>query len=297
MDRKEIEELRERVSCVAVLETAGFAIDAKESTRRAVKYRRASEIVILTHEGQGWFDPLGDAKGDVFALVSHLESVGFPQALEHVASLSGFRSASPVWQTGPKKVAIVPVFQRWLARSSPAPASGVWRYLNRDRCLPDDILRQAIRQNLLREGPSDSMWAAHTDDTGTVTGWEERGPDWRGFSSGGTKVLFRFGPAAGLRICVTEAAIDALSLAAIEGLRDGTIYLSTGGGWSPNTETSLRHLLRQPSAQLIAATDANSQGETFADRLRALTDELDRDWLRLRPTADDWNEVLKQRGG
>lgn len=100
-----------------------------------------------------------------------------------------------------------------------------------------------------------------------------------------------------LRICVTEAAIDALSLAAIEGLRDGTIYLSTGGGWSPNTETSLRHLLRQPSAQLIAATDANSQGETFADRLRALTDELDRDWLRLRPTADDWNEVLKQRGG
>lgn len=123
------------------------------------------------------------------------------------------------------------------------------------------------------------------------------GPTGAVFSSGGTKVLFRFGAAAGLRICVTEAAIDALSLAAIEGLRDGTIYLSTGGGWSPNTETSLRHLLRQPSAQLIAATDANSQGETFADRLRALTDELDRDWLRLRPTADDWNEVLKQRGG
>lgn len=297
MDRKEIEELREHVSCAAVLATAGFAIDLKESTRRAVKYRRSSEIIIMIHDGQGWFDPLGDAKGDVFALVSHLEKVGFQRASERVASLSGFQPASPIWQTGPTRVAIVPVFERWLARSSPAPASGAWRYLNGDRRLTDDILRQAIQQNLLREGPFDSMWAAHTDDMAMITGWEERGPDWRGFSTGGTKVLFRFGAAAGLRICVTEAAIDALSLAAIEGLRDGTIYLSTGGGWSPNTETSLRHLLRRPSAQLIAATDANSQGETFANRLRALSDEMDRDWMRLRPTAEDWNEVLKQIGG
>lgn len=56
-ERREIEGLREAVSCAAVLEEAGFAVDAKESTRRAVKFRRSSEIVIVTHEGRGWFDP------------------------------------------------------------------------------------------------------------------------------------------------------------------------------------------------------------------------------------------------
>lgn len=36
IETKEVEELKERVSCEAVLEKAGFAIDVKESTRRAV---------------------------------------------------------------------------------------------------------------------------------------------------------------------------------------------------------------------------------------------------------------------
>ena len=80
MKREDIERLRQEVSCGAVLETAGFRIDLKQSTRRAVKYRRSSEIVIVTHEGRGWFDPLGDDKGDVFSLVVYLDHVGFSEA-------------------------------------------------------------------------------------------------------------------------------------------------------------------------------------------------------------------------
>lgn len=87
-----------------------------------------------------------------------------------------------------------------------------WRYLRDDRHLPEAVISAAIRHDLLREGPSRSMWAAHRDGEGVVTGWEERGPEWRGFSTGGAKVLFRFGPCDALRLCVTEAAIDAMSL-------------------------------------------------------------------------------------
>ncbi len=39
MKQREREELKGRVLCAAVLEKAGFAIDLKESTRRAVKHR------------------------------------------------------------------------------------------------------------------------------------------------------------------------------------------------------------------------------------------------------------------
>jgi hypothetical protein len=98
-----------------------------------------------------------------------------------------------------------------------------------------------------------------------------------------------------LRLAVTEAAIDAMSLAAIEGMRGGTLYLSTGGGWSPATQAALRELASRPDARLVAATDANAQGDLFAERLRALAEDTGCDWSRLRPPEEDWNETLKIR--
>lgn len=86
-----------------------------------------------------------------------------------------------------------------------------------------------------------------------------------------------------------------MSLAAIERFRDGTLYISTGGGWSPSTEAALRQMASRPEALLVAATDANPQGEMFAERLRALADDVGCNWSRLRPPADDWNEALKIR--
>ncbi|MBY5775148.1 DUF3991 domain-containing protein [Rhizobium leguminosarum] len=296
MKREDIEALRERVSCVAVLEHAGFAIDAKESTQRAVKFRRGAEIIIVTHEGRGWFDPLSDAKGDVFGLVEHLDHVGFLEGAGRVAGLVGFAITMPQWQAPrPDQDCDLSFPDRWQARRRPWPGSSTWAYLNSERFLPAPLLRAAIRQDRLREGPYGSMWAAHTDNAGIVTGWEARGPEYRGFAAGGTKVLFRLGPDTALRLAVTEAAIDAMSLAAIEGPRDGTLYLSTGGGWSPSTEAALRQMASRPEALLVAATDANPQGEMFAERLRALAEEAGCDWSRLRPPEEDWNETLKIR--
>ncbi|MGF0524618.1 toprim domain-containing protein [Agrobacterium pusense] len=48
--------------------------------------------------------------------------------------------------------------------------------------------------------------------------------------------------------------------------------------------------------QVVGATDANPQGEIFADRLRGLSEAMSSDWSRLRPPADDWNEVLQCSG-
>ncbi|MCF3642875.1 toprim domain-containing protein, partial [Rhizobium sp. TRM95111] len=94
---------------------------------------------------------------------------------------------------------------------------------------------------------------------------------------------------------ITESAIDAMSLAAFEGLREGSLYLSTGGGWSPATEAAVRVLASRPGAQLFAATDANSQGETFAGRLRGTASDVGCNWFRLTPPAEDWNDALRAR--
>lgn len=296
MEKAELEQLKDKVPCAAVLERAGFALDLKESTRRAMKYRREAAIIIVIHGGKGWFDPLGDGKGDVFRLVEHLEGVPFVEALNDVAGLVGFVPSEPVWQRESRERAPdLSVPERWQARRMPWRGSATWRYLAEGRHLSERIVRAVVSAGVLREGPHGSMWAAHLDEDGAVTGWEERGPDWRGFATGGAKVLFRFGRPDAPRLCVTEAAIDAMSLAALEAPRPDTLYLSTGGGWSPATDAAIRALAARPGGELVAATDNNAQGDVYADRLLTIAEESACSARRLRPVTDDWNADLKMR--
>lgn len=296
MEKNELEELRGQVRCGAVLEQAGFAVDLKESTRKAVKYRRGDDIVIVIHEGRGWFDPLSPAKGDVFSLVEYLDGVPFVEVLERVASLVGFVPTEPVWTRPAREAKPEDSIQdRWRRRRKPWPDSMTWRYLHHERHIPETILWTAISNDLLREGPRGSMWAAHRDGDGAVTGWEERGPEWRGFSTGGAKVLFRFGPVHALRLCVTEAAIDAMSLGVLERVRPDSLYLSTGGGWSPATDRAVRALAARPGVMLIAATDNNSQGDRYAGRLKEVATKAGCGFERFRPKEVDWNAELQAR--
>jgi hypothetical protein len=67
---------RTSISCAALLEglPPPWRLDRKQSTRRALKYRRgAGEVLIVNHNEKGWWDPHSTAKGDVFDLVKHLE--------------------------------------------------------------------------------------------------------------------------------------------------------------------------------------------------------------------------------
>jgi len=64
-DDAELERFRREVSCATLLERwpAGWRLDRRESTRRALKYRRGEgEILIINHDGHGWWDPLSSAK-------------------------------------------------------------------------------------------------------------------------------------------------------------------------------------------------------------------------------------------
>ncbi|MGR9426248.1 DUF3991 and toprim domain-containing protein [Rhizobium leguminosarum] len=294
MEKHEIENLREKVTCAIVLEAAGWKVDLKESTRRAVKFRRGDgEIIIVIHDGRGWFDPLSPKKGDIFDLAEHLGADGFVAACEHLASLVGFVSTKPIWTRPARPSPSVTIAERWRRRFKPRPGSATWRYLTSERALPDDLVQTAIAQDCLREGPHGSMWAVHRSVSGEPTGWEERGPAWRGFATDGAKVLFRFGPQDADRICVTEAAIDAMSLAAIEVLRRDTLYVSTGGGWSPATDEALRQVATANNVSLVAATDNNRQGDIYAERIQAIAAETGAGYVRSRPRSDDWNEDLK----
>ena len=297
MDRKKIEELRTRVSCATLLLQAGFTLDEHESSRRALKFRRGADIVIVTHGGSGWFDPLSDKKGDVFTLASLLDGTSFAAAVERLGALVGIHYTPPKVIRDPSAARrpSASIAERWQRKTRITPVSGSFRYLTEDRALPYTIIEIASRDDLIRQGPLGSAWFRHADENGGLSGWEERGPQWRGFSRDGAKTLFGFGSRRAIRICVTEAAIDALSLATLEEARSDTLYASTGGGWSPSTARVIETVAA--GAMLVAATDADPQGEAFADRLRHIAEVIGCDFSRLRPTALDWNEELKERRG
>ena len=303
---EENERLKARVSCAALLEWLPpvWRLDRAESTSRSRKYRRGpGEILIVNHNGRGWWDPLSEAKGDVFTLVQYLDpSLTFAGACRVLRGLAGAAPASSVALRARRTAASgVPVEQCWERRPLLSHGSAAWRYLAGQRGLPVRILIAARITDAVREGPHGSAWFAHRDGAGLLTGIEMRGPAWRGFSAGGGKTLFRLPGGSGRlsRVAVCEAAIDALSLAAIEGGRRDTLYAATAGGMGPTTLAALRQVLHglsaDPAGILIAATDADTAGRRLAARLQGLAAEAGVRFETILPPdgLNDWNDVLR----
>jgi len=309
----ELEQLRAAVSCAVLLERRGFKIDGVGSTAKCQKWRRESgEIVIVNHDGRGWWDPQRLAserasKGDVFTLAQHLDPhFNFGHVRKLLRGMVGMAPTYPMLerQQGADKPA-VPVAELWARRPRLRRGSAAWGYLTGERALPAAVLSAADRFDAVREGPRGSAWFAHRDHAGVLTGIDMRGPDWRGFSKASDKSLFRLpgGKGALTRLAVCEASIDAHSLAALEGGRADTLYVATSGGMGPLTLACLDALLQglttHPEGVLVAATDANAAGERYAAHLAGMAKTAGVRSERLVPPGGqvDWNDVCKQGRG
>src|SRR5690606_14510465 len=108
--------------------------------------------------------------------------------------------------------------------------------------------------------------------------------------------LLRLGNEAAVRFCVTEAAIVAMSVAGIEGMRAGTLYVSPGGGWRPARDLPPREIVKLPGILMTTATDDGGQCENYAGRLQDSVSETGCRYERLRPATQDWNSDLKRTG-
>ncbi len=303
-DQRELDALRAGIDCATVLERDGFLLDKTESTTRCQKYRREDgRVVIVNHDGRGWWDPHDSvAKGDVFKLVQHLHS---GMSLGHVRRMlrpmMGMAPTQLPMQRQKTKAPQRPAAELWSQRPAVQARSAVWSYLTETRGLPATVVAAAVAQDVLREGIRGTAWFAHRKHDRVLTGIEMRGPDYRGFSSGGDKTLFRFraageGPVHRLVVC--EAPIDALSFAALDSEPAGTVYVATAGGMGPSTLDALQVLMAElvsvPRARMVIATDADTQGDRYAVSLRDMADTACLWSGRVLPPngAKDWNAVL-----
>jgi hypothetical protein len=306
-DDLEIEQLKASVNCAVLLERLPpvWRLDRKESTQHCLKYRRGEgEILIVNHEGRGWWDPQSDRKGDAFGLVQFLDpTLTFGMARQVLRRFAGLAPTFP--ECPPRRrrrLPEIPIPERWASRPRLQPLSPAWRYLNRTRGLPVIVLRAAIAADVIRDGAYGSAWFAHRDDNGDLSHVEIRGPGFRSSLAGGRKTLFRFhGGPQPIRLVLAEAPIDALSLAAWEDIRADTIYAATGGGMGPGTidaiGTILQRLAGIAGAELASAADSDRAGERYAARHEALAKAAAVAFTRLAPPVEngDWNDAFKLR--
>ena len=103
----ELEKFRRGVNCAALLEgwAPSWRLDRKESTRRALKYRREEgEVLIVNHDGRGWWDPQSTAKGDIFDLVQYLDpNLNFGQVRRELRRFVGVAPTFPLALSGSGK--------------------------------------------------------------------------------------------------------------------------------------------------------------------------------------------------
>jgi hypothetical protein len=154
----ELEQFRRGVNCAALLEgwAPSWRLDHKESTRRALKYRREEgQVLIVNHDGRGWWDPQSTAKGAIFDLVQYLDpNLNFGQVRRELRRFVGVAPTFPqALSASAKNNPSVPIATRWMTRPRLRRASAVWAYLTGSRRLPAKVLEAAHGADILREEP------------------------------------------------------------------------------------------------------------------------------------------------
>ena len=273
------------IDLIAKLMLLAYLSDVTICSRKSVRFLLRGSNVGMRHD-----DAIDQLKAEV-----HCGTVLEQQA--------------PAWQLDQRQGALLspgmPVFDRWCARPPLAEGTPAWRYLSQECCLPPRILALVAWHGLVREGPGSSAWFAHQDQAGKLTGIEMHGPRWRGFAADSDTSLFQLPGGDGImpRLTVVGTAIDALSLASLEGPRGDTLYLATAGGMGSRTVATLRALLtrraRLATVQLVVASDADVAGEQYASLLAELAQAAGVTCERLRPprALGRWNAILVRAAG
>ena len=193
---------------------------------------------------------------------------------------------------------------------APAAASrdfqGLWNVATPDP-VPDWLAGRGIRKEtleacrpLIRRDRSGRVLFAHRDGNRRLTGFEIGPPDGpRRFANGGTRGLFavRAGSAGDLEaLVITEGAVDALSLAQIDGCPASQAFLSTAGApsRSQREQIGLAASVLPNVRTVVLAQDGDEAGECQAETLRdRLKVPPHVTFERRRPPENaDWNDVV-----
>ena len=293
------EELRsfKRIDFPAFLGQHGYRRDDAESTGRSVKMRRGAVVLILRPEPDGtWsYFNTGDDRdnGDITNWVQthQLGRQNLGEVRKYLRPYVGLTSPpTPMGHVFDAPEFDLPhVRQRW---DRAGRLSGGHPYLE-SRGLSRTVLER-YSGNIRIDRHGNALFG-HTDDVGSLTGYEIRGLAFQGFSRGGSRTLARFcatdSPSV---VAICESGVNALSLAQLSRAGAAALYLSTGGTPGSETLAAITAVAaRYPAAPVVIAFDNDQPGARLAARVSEVLADPAR--VRYRPPvkANDWNDLLQ----
>jgi hypothetical protein len=227
-----------------------------------------------------WSQSVGG--GGAIDLVMHVRQVGFGQALEWLEV--HFGTAAPL-----------PLSATLQARSFSLPSAvannwpRVQRYLVQERRLPATLLELLAQSGVIYADARANAVFVLLDTAGNPVGAELRGTtalNWRGMAPGSRKDhgFFSVSAPTSHAIILCESAIDAISCHA---LHPDYRCLSTSGA-RPDPAWLAAQISQ--GLPVYCSFDTDPTGEAMAQRMHGLYPSVS----RLRPTAKDWNDLLRQ---
>jgi hypothetical protein len=307
--RKALTDQMRALPLPTVLDALGLEPHPKEA-HQWIAGPKGARTHRITVKGGKWYDHVGKTgRGGAIDLVQHVLERDFAGSLAWLADRFGtaateaeFRATSAT-QTVSRAVERREPFQP--PKADPVAWPEVRRHLIEDRALPADLIDAEHEAGNLyatsRPGqnglpPLRNAVFVQRDAAGRPTGAElkgiirdREGKRWSGLAPGSRRSAGSFAVgdlAAAARVFVVEAAVDALSLAALLRSRAGSAWAVISSGGDGGVAPGLLSVLR-PAARRYAAQDANHAG----DRQAASMGE---DWQRFPPPEphEDWNDAL-----
>jgi Toprim-like/Protein of unknown function (DUF3991) len=185
------------------------------------------------------------------------------------------------------------------AFASKTPLAGGHKYLEKERCIPLEILDSPRFSGRIYTDDHKNAIFPHRDKHG-VCGFEIRNFEFKGFAKGGEKGLWYSNiTLEDTALVITESAIDALSYHTLH-KPEHTRYFSIGGEMNPMQRDLLASAMQKlpQGGSVIIATDNDPAGKKYVETIKGIAEIAHRDDLGIidhRPDQEgqDWNDVLK----
>ncbi len=304
--RDELEDFKTQIDlCDFACEWGGFTKDVKRSSRCSAVMRHPNGdklIVARTPDRHHIYFNVHDGRdrGTIVDFVQNRDNVTLGEIRKILRPYVGKTIVLPRGQS-PTGLSLVPsefdvaaVQSKWVD-AKPLPAHHA--YLESERRIKRTVLEDPKFKDRIRVDSRSNALFPHFNKDAGLCGFEVKNRGWTGFSPGGLKGCWisRPNPSDG-ELLIFETAIDALSLASLEGT-DSKRFVSTAGQMSPLQIDLLRAAVeRMPQdSYILLCMDNDDGGDKMITTIREALAPYSQRICEHRPPVrgQDWNDVLR----
>ena len=306
--KQELEDFKTKIPLNQFLQSQGYVLDQKASTKGSQAMKNASgQKVLITQRRGVWLVAIAEPDLKGMTIIDYL------QKTENL-NLGQIRQKLRPWLPGGSyivsqsakakqlpKVEEVPKDPEKIRAEYNAmkPINGRHHYLETQRKIPRWVLSHPRFSDRIRIDKFNNAVFPHFGPDRLLCGFELKNKKFTSFSPGGVKGLWvSWTHPEDNKLIIGESAIDMLSYAALKNPSNAR-YVSISGAPSPDQLELLKSAMAKmpEGSDIYLGYDNDESGKILIEKTTALFEALDRQDVRIMEsspeTAKDWNDILR----